>query len=254
MSAPSIWTAPSGDTIRTVEVDGAVWFVAADVCRELDLGNTTMALGRIDYDDISSTEVTDSMGRAVHVRSVNESGLYELVLGSRKPEARAFRRWVTAEVIPEIRRTGTYGVVVAPQFEIPTTLAGALRLAADESERADRAEVLVAEMAPKAEIHDALMSADGDMSVREAAQALVRAGVDTGQGRLFASLVAINWLDKSRQPLQRHVDRAVLVRKVTTYVDSLGDMHASTQVRVTPKGLAELVRRLGPASMGLVTG
>ncbi len=146
------------------------------------------------------------------------------------------------------------GISAPPQFEIPTTLAGALRLAADESERADRAEVLVAEMTPKAEIHDALMSADGDMSVREAAQALVRAGVDTGQGRLFASLVAINWLDKSRQPLQRHVDRAVLVRKVTTYVDSLGDMHASTQVRVTPKGLAELVRRLGPASMGLVTG
>lgn len=135
----------------------------------------------------------------------------------------------------------------APLSEVEVARRWLAALEANEQLRAENAV-----LAPKAEVHDALMGADGDMSVREAAQALVRAGVDTGQGRLFNTLVDLNWLDKTKQPLQRHVDRGVLVRKVTTYVDSLGDVHASTQVRVTPKGLAELVRRLAGPSLAVV--
>jgi len=97
--------------IRTISLDGEPWFVASDVCVCLELGNATMALSRIDQDDISSTEVVDSIGRRQMVRIVNEAGLYELILGSRKSEARAFKRWVTHEVIPSIRKTGSYNLV-----------------------------------------------------------------------------------------------------------------------------------------------
>lgn len=90
--------------IRVIERDGEPWFVAADVCRALELANTTMTLDRLDDDERSKF----SLGRQGDTWCVNEPGLYALVLGSRKPEAKAFKRWITHEVIPSIRKTGSY--------------------------------------------------------------------------------------------------------------------------------------------------
>ena len=98
-------------TIRTVSVDGEPWFIAADVCRALEIGNPSMALSRLDEDEkstLSLTEGTSPNGGNPNVNVVNESGLYSLVLGSRKPEAKQFKRWITHEVIPAIRKTGAY--------------------------------------------------------------------------------------------------------------------------------------------------
>jgi anti-repressor protein len=237
-----------GWSVRTITIDNEPWFVASDICRELDLGNTSDVLRRIDDEDKGVSSI-DTPGGRQDMRIVNESGLWTLVLGSRKPEAKAFKRWLTSEVIPTIRRTGSYGT---PTPLAMPTHSEALRGWATALDENTELRAVNAVLAPKAELHDALVGSDGDLSVREAAQALVRAGIETGQGRLFASLVSLNWLDKSKQPFQRQIERGVLVRKVTTYTDNLGDVHASTQVRVTPKGLAELVRRLGPPSMALV--
>lgn len=107
-------------SVRTVTIGGEPWFVAADVCRALDISNVSMALSRIDMDDLSSTEAIDSMGRMQVARTVNEAGLYELVLASRKPEARTFKRWITHDVIPAIRKTGSY--VAAPAHELDPVL------------------------------------------------------------------------------------------------------------------------------------
>jgi len=83
-------------------------FVASDVCAALEVVNVGDALTRLDEDEVGSTDVIDSIGRTQSVRAVTESGLYALVLGSRKPEAKAFKRWVTHEVLPQIRRTGRF--------------------------------------------------------------------------------------------------------------------------------------------------
>lgn len=93
-------------TIRAVEKDGEPWFVAADVCRVLDIGNPTQALARLDDDEVTLT--SNEGGHEMNI--INEPGLYSLVLGSRKPEAKAFKRWITHEVLPTLRRTGTYGI------------------------------------------------------------------------------------------------------------------------------------------------
>lgn len=85
-------------------------FVAADVCTCLGISNVGDALSRMDEDDVGSTDVIDSLGRRQQVACVNESGLYSLVLSSRKPEARAFKRWVTSEVLPAIRKHGRYEI------------------------------------------------------------------------------------------------------------------------------------------------
>lgn len=93
--------------VRTVTIDGEPWFVAKDVCDVLDLGNNRMAVDRLDDDEKDVTSI-DTLGGNQTLNIVNESGLYSLVLGSRKPEAKTFKRWITHEVIPQIRKTGQY--------------------------------------------------------------------------------------------------------------------------------------------------
>jgi len=93
----------------TLADDGQPWFNAIDVCAVLDFGNPYQALAtHVDVDDLQKLEVIDSLGRVQQANHVNESGLYSLILGSRKPQARRFKRWVTSEVLPTIRRTGSY--------------------------------------------------------------------------------------------------------------------------------------------------
>ena len=88
--------------VRTVSIDGNPWFVAADVCRALDLSDTGKAVGRLDEDESTRIEIDhpQSQGKKLEVIAVNEYGLYSLILGSRKPEAKAFKRWITHDVIP----------------------------------------------------------------------------------------------------------------------------------------------------------
>ena len=96
--------------------DGDPWFVGPDACRALGIGNSRQAVARLDSDDVSTADVIDSMGRSQATSIVSEAGLYELIFMSRKAEARAFKKWVTSEVLPAIRKTGRY----APNM--PTTL------------------------------------------------------------------------------------------------------------------------------------
>ena len=90
-------------SVRVVMINKEPWFVVRDVIGHLGLGNVTEAMRRLDEDEFSSTEVTDSLGRSQETYVVNEPGLYNLILGSRKQEAKRFKRWVTHEVLPSIR-------------------------------------------------------------------------------------------------------------------------------------------------------
>jgi len=97
-----------GKQVRTVTVEGSPWFVVKDTCEILDLSNPSEAISRVEKDDLSTTEVIDSMGRKQIANTVSESGLYDLIFLSRKPEAKQFKRWVTHEVLPDIRKHGIY--------------------------------------------------------------------------------------------------------------------------------------------------
>jgi len=97
--------------IRVITINNEPWFVAVDIAGILELVNVSETVKRLDEDEVSSTEVIDSLGRKQVATIINEPGLYSLILGSRKPEAKSFKRWITHEVIPQIRKTGSY---VAP--------------------------------------------------------------------------------------------------------------------------------------------
>lgn len=111
-----IFNNPEFGEIRAIEQNGEPWFVAADVCRALDIGNVTQALSRLDPDEI--TLISNEGSREINL--VNEPGLYSLVLGSRKPEAKAFKRWITHEVLPSIRKTGVYVLPTVKQRGLTT--------------------------------------------------------------------------------------------------------------------------------------
>lgn len=145
--------------VRTVLIDDEPWFVASDITSILELTNTTMAVQSLDDDEyrvigrgemasltLSSTE--GQKGGAQSMTLVNESGLYSLVMRSRKPEAKAFRKWVTSEVLPSIRKTGSYDINSRPLTQAEIILASAQQLVAHERkirEHDSRIEVLESE-------------------------------------------------------------------------------------------------------------
>ena len=145
--------------IRTVMVDGEPWFVAKDVCEALELGNTSKAVDRLDDDELTLLEVR-SGGQLREVNVVNEPGLYTLILGSRKPEAKAFRRWITHEVLPALRRTGRYGAPGSVTQSISE-----LRAAMDAMQ--DMLDELREKIPPRSSVDRALLAqADGKLSPR----------------------------------------------------------------------------------------
>jgi anti-repressor protein len=250
-AALEVFTDPDrGWQVRTVLVEGDPWFVAADVCAALGHTNGRRAVAQhVDEIDKGVTDC-DTPGGRQRLTTVNEAGLWSLVFGSHLPAAREFRRWVTSVVLPEIRRTGSFNAAAAPAFEVPTTYVGALELALAQARQLETQSVALAAAAPKVEFHDRLVAAAGDWSVREAAQILDRdPAISTGERRLFQTLVAIGWLDRTRQPYQGHVDRGRMVRRVGHYRDaSTGELVAYSTVRITPKGLTDLHHRLGGAA------
>lgn len=106
-----------GHDVRVITASGDLWWVAKDVCEILGIQNTPQAITRLDEDDICQTDIIDTLGRKQKTYIVSEAGLYSLILRSDKPEAKAFKRWVTHEVIPSIRKTGSYSLQQQPQDE-----------------------------------------------------------------------------------------------------------------------------------------
>lgn len=123
--------------VRTIIKDGEPWFVAKDVCDILEIGNANMAAARLDDDEVSQTEVIDSVGRLQNTNIINESGLYNLILRSDKPQAKPFRKWVTSEVLPSIRKTGSYSVKPVTALE---ALAQTVKVLQEQEQRVKQLE------------------------------------------------------------------------------------------------------------------
>lgn len=100
----------SGEQLRTIQRPDGLWWVLRDVCRVLNIGNVTDTKKRLDPDEVDLTDLIDGMGRVQSTTIINEPGLYGVILRSDKPEAKQFKRWVTHDVLPSIRKTGAYGI------------------------------------------------------------------------------------------------------------------------------------------------
>ncbi|WP_217181424.1 phage antirepressor KilAC domain-containing protein [Streptomyces sp. AC495_CC817] len=243
MSALEVFNYDGAD-VRTLLIDGEPWFSAIDVCGVLDISNPSQAMTRLDADERT---LISNEGRDMNV--VSEAGLFSLILGSRKPEARVFKRWVTHEVLPQIRRTGYYAM--------PETREQLLARAVIEANTAiSEAHRRIEALKPSAQAWDELASAEGDYSVADAAKILARAGVKTGPQRLFEQLAGIRWVHRGHDGKWRAYASAVDDRYLTEKPQShhhprTGELVLDApQVRVTLRGLERLRQRLGTIEAG----
>lgn len=222
---------------------GEPWFMAKDVCDALEIKNSRDALARLDEDE-KGVALTDTLGGAQHATTVNEAGLYTLVLSSRKPEAKAFKRWVTHEVLPAIRKRGAY-VADVPGETTEELLARALLAANDAMERQKQRigslEKENAQMRPKALFADAVSTSDSCMLIGQFAKVLRQNGVSgMGQNRLFAWMRENGYLGKSGSnrnvPLQKYIEQGLFRVKETAITHSDGHVTVNLTTKLTGKG------------------
>lgn len=227
-----------GASLRTLtDKAGEPWFVLKDCMSILDLGNPTETVKMFDDDEFSTTEVIDSIGRRQQAYIISEPGLYRLVMRSRKPEAHEFKRWVTHEVLPSIRKHGGY--MAGQERMTPEQMALAslkwLQSKVDEQARqlkAQEGKVLFA---------NAVESAKTSILVGDLAKILKGNGIDIGQKRLFAWLREHGWLIKAKgsswnMPTQKSMNLGLFEIKETTVTHADGHTTVNKTPKVTGKG------------------
>lgn len=252
-----------GAALRTLtDEEGEPWFVAKDVCAVLELNNVSQALTRLDGDEKSSITLNDGTPGSPNKSIVSESGLYALVLASRKPEAHEFKRWVTHEVLPQIRKTGGY-IPATDADDDMTILAKAVMIGQRTMEAQKRKiasqQSRIVELEPKARFADAVAASDGTCLVGELAKMLRQNGMDIGQNRLFRLLQADGYLGKSGSnrnvPTQRAMDLGLFRIKETTVTHADGHTTVSRTPKVTGKGQRYFIDRYwGRAQPSLEAG
>lgn len=215
--------------IRTIQIDGEPWFVANDVMRVLEVSNSKDAIRTLDDDEKSGVDIIDPHGRKQKTNCISEAGLYSIILRSRKPEAKAFKRWVTHEVIPSIRKHGAY---LTPQ-KIEDALLNpdviinlALQLKAEKQKNA--------ELTAKAAYYDAVAGASGSTNFRDTAKMLgisEKKFIETVLGKKYCYRA----VDKKIVPYSQYMVAGWFeVREV--YYGSPEDPHCTIQTRITPYG------------------
>ena len=232
-SKMQIFSSGNFGQLRILMIDEEPWFVGKDVAEALGYVKARNAIGKhVLSEDKKEAPIQGTLGGTQQMTIINESGLYALIFGSKLPSAKQFKHWVTSEVLPSIRKTGTYSLTspkedfeqaLYEKFNIPTTLPQALRLAADLKEKNEK-------LLPKAEAYDKLMASEGCLKFIE-----VAAVVDIGRNTLLEFLRQNGVITKTGRfnvPYRRFIDEGLF--EVVT-----DGIHNSfmTVTMVTPKGL-----------------
>lgn len=224
-------------TVRTITIDGEPWFVLADLCTVLGLRQ--FRTDRLADDVIQNHPILDALGRRQNAVIVNESGMYEVVIRSDKPEAIAFRRWITSEVLPAIRRTGSYGTTPMTREELLSR--AVLEATAALTEKDER----IAQLEPKAEFYDELMDADGTYSFAAVARIL-----GWGRNVMMRELRRLGVLQPNNLPYRRY-DHHFKVTPGTYTNRKTGETVPTATTTVRPSGLEFLRKKLTSVSVQL---
>lgn len=236
-------------SVRVVMINKEPWFVVRDVIGHLGLGNVTEAMRRLDEDEFSSTEVTDSLGRAQETYVVNEPGLYNLILGSRKQEAKRFKRWVTHEVLPSIRNHGMYATpqAIEAMLQDPDTMIQTLQALKAEREQRQALERQVELDKPRVLFSQAVESSEDSILIGDLAKILRQNGIDVGQNRLFQWMRNNGYLIKSgasrNMPTQYSMERGWFEVQQRVIQVPNGEPKVRTTTKVTGKGQLYFVNR-----------
>lgn len=247
-----------GHVVRTVVQDDEPWFVLKDVCEVLEITQLATVKMRLDLEDLGSTKVLARDGKVRKHDTVNESGLYDVILDSRKPQAKAFRRWVTSDVLPSIRKHGVY-VTEEVAAETPDVLMARALLAAKDTldkqkqriadlemseaaalEARERAEVANRVMKPKARSFDTFIRSKGAFDFNRVAKNL---GI--GRNKMLSELrrqgVLMSRGEVKNVPYQRYAHHFEITPYV--YVNKWGTEISQYKVRVKPSGVGLIANK-----------
>ncbi|MFN3092161.1 phage antirepressor [Bacillus pumilus] len=232
--------------VRTVIQDGQPWFVAKDVCEILGIKNATQAISKLDIDERSMLNI----GRQGNTNIVNEPGLYTLILGSRKPEAKQFKRWITHEVILTIRKTGGYVAnddlfiqTYLPQADEQTKhfFKATLQTMKEQTKQIEA-------MKPKALFADAVETSESSVLVGELAKLLQQNNVQIGPNKLFEWLRENGYLIRKKGesynlPTQRSMDMGLFEIKKRAVNNPDGSVRTTRTPKVTGKGQVYFINK-----------
>lgn len=235
--------------VRTITIEGEPWFVAADVCKALELDKTWNALQRLDDDEKGTTSIS-TPGGIQNMSIVNEPGLYTLVLGSRKKEAKEFKRWITHIVIPAIRKTGSYVVGEEKMDDDELIAQGYMALQRKLELRTAElaaANKKVESLQPKAAYYDTVAAADGLTSFRETAK-LFKVAEKTFTKFIEESNLCYRDSHKRLIPYAERQKSSWFEVKEVTITTSTG-IKTTIYTKITPKGRTEIFKRLQTAGV-----
>ena len=230
--------------VRTVLIDDEAWFVAKDVADILEYSETAQMTRRLEKEDSMSVKLT---GMNMKSTIINESGLYEAIIGSKKKEVKPFKRWVTHEVLPTIRKHGAYMTDAKAQDVISGN--GLADLLLQAGNQIKQLELEKSQMKPKALFADSVSASENTILIRDLAKIIKQNGVDIGEKRLFTWLRDNGYLVKKigsdyNSPTQRSMNLGILEFTESTYVNNSGKVIVTKTSKVTGKGQIYFVNKV----------
>nr|WP_060931964.1 phage antirepressor [Lachnoanaerobaculum saburreum] len=225
--------------IRTVEIDSEPWFVGKDVAEVLGYSKARNAiLAHVDTEDKKDAPIQGDLGGTQNMIIINESGLYSLILSSKLPNAKAFKRWVTSEVLPAIRKHGLYAK--EELLDNPDIAIAAFKALKEEREARKALEAENERMQPLALFAKSVSASDTSILIGDLAKLLKQNGYDTGQKRLFEELRQRSFLMKSGSsknlPTQKAMELGLFEVKESTINNPDGSVRVTKTTKVTGKG------------------
>lgn len=245
MSEIKIFENPEFGKLRTLEKDGEMWFVGKDVAVALGYQDPAKAIKQHVHEEDKGVGETPTPRGSQHATVINESGLYALVFGSKLESAKRFKRWVTSEVLPSIRKTGGY-IAGQETMSDADLMAKALLVAQRQIEQRDKQ---ITEMQPKVLFADSVSASSTSILIGELAKILKQNGIQTGQNKLFAWMRDNGYLIKRRgtdfnMPTQRAMELGLFEIKETVVVHNDGHTSINKTAKVTGKGQIYFVNKL----------
>lgn len=247
MNDIQIFNNPQFGEIRTAGTSEEPLFCAADICRALGYSNGRKAIAdHCDEGDVTKRD-TLTAGGVQNISFVNESGLYALIFGSKLDSAKQFKRWVTSEVLPSIRKTGTYSIEKLSRKELALMVVQAEeekeRLGLENKQQAEQIE----EQKPKVAFADAVLSSPDSILIGELAKILCQNGYETGEVRLYEQLRKENYLcsygSERNLPRQRFIEMGLFEITRGTRSGNGGVMHTTRTTKVTQKGVQYFINK-----------
>lgn len=220
--------------VRALLINDEPWFVGKDVAEILGYSNPRDALAKHVYDEDKGVAKCDTLGGKQDLTVINESGVYALVFGSKLPNAKKFKHWVTSEVLPQIRKTGSYAT---PQLTGEELMAKALIEAKSVLERQNKQ---IIEMKPKALFADTVAASDSSILVGQEAKLISQSGCKMGQNRFFAWLRENGYLcskgENYNMPTQKSREMDLIEIKIRTVTNPDGSVRETKTPVITGKG------------------